>query len=124
MEVVAQSEKSSTPPNTWFICSGITLFKSDELYILEASGLQTASFLLIKGLKKEQFLLLGGRGGWGCKTALKVQHMAFIQKKLNLFKLLISIVATGLLFLHLELVLDAFSGWTACIHLHQMKASS
>ena len=34
---------------------------------------------------------------------------------------LISIVATGLLFLHLELVLDAFSGWTACIHLHQMK---
>ena len=88
-----QSEKSSTPPNTWFICSGITLFKSDELDILE----------------------------WGCKTALKVQHMAFIQKKLNLFKLLISIVATGLLFLHLELMLDAFSGWTACIHLHQMK---
>ena len=46
-----------------------------------ASGLQTTSFLLIKGLKKKkkkQFPLIGGGGGGGgggrggCKTALEV----------------------------------------------------
>ena len=111
-------------PNTWFTWQWN--YKSDELDILEGKWLTDSIVSAYQRIKMNSSSYWGwgggGGGGWGgCKTALKVQHMAFIQ---NLFKLLISIIATGLLFLQLELVLDAFSGWTACIHLHQTKARS
>ena len=68
----------AVPPNTWFICSGITLLKSDELDILEGKWLTDSIVSAYQRIKKNSSSYWGGGGG--CKTALKVQHMAFIQK--------------------------------------------
>ena len=55
-------------------------FKSDELDILEGKWLTDSIISAYQRIKKRTVPLIGQKGGWGCKTALKIQHMAFIQK--------------------------------------------